>query len=155
LFATNMNAIPPSIGEGTWELTSGVGTIQDENDPYSEVSNLAFGTSNYLWTVENGICPAKSDSMLIEVRPINETSGFSPNGDGINDVYVINGLENTQGNELIVFNNWGDVVYEAVDYANDWDGRGNNGKQLPSDTYYFVLKIIGVGDYSGYIILKR
>ena len=93
--------------------------------------------------------------MTIEVRPIQETSGFSPNGDGINDLFEIKGLENAGGNEFIVFNNWGDVVYEANNYANDWDGTSISGKPLPSDTYYFILRIQGIGDYSGYLILKR
>jgi gliding motility-associated-like protein len=154
-FQTQMDAQLPSFAEGTWELISGIGSIDSPNDPNSYVSGLEYGVSNYLWTVSNGICPEVSDSVQIDLRPIQETSGFSPNGDGINDVYVINGLENAAGNEFFVFNNWGDVVYKAVNYANDWDGKGSNGKELPSDTYYFVLKITDVGDYSGYIIIKR
>jgi gliding motility-associated-like protein len=154
-FETQMDALLPSFAEGTWQLISGEGNVVSENNPNSEVTGLEFGVSNYLWTVENGVCPAVIDSMKIEVRPIQETSGFSPNGDGINDVYVINGLENSSGNEFVVFNNWGDVVYKATNYANDWDGSGLNGKALPSDTYYYILKITGIDDFSGYIIIKR
>jgi gliding motility-associated-like protein len=154
-FATQMDAQLPAFAEGTWELISGIGNVNSPNDPYSSVSDLEFGVSTYLWTVTNGICPSVNDSVQITVKPIQESSGFSPNGDGINDVYVINGLENAAGNEFYVFNNWGDIVYKAINYQNDWNGDGLNGKQLPSDTYYYVLKITGVGDYSGYIIIKR
>jgi gliding motility-associated-like protein len=154
-FTTQMDATLPAFAEGTWEVMSGVGNIDSDSDPYSGVNGLEYGTSTYLWTVRNGICPEVVDSMQIEVRPIQETSGFSPNGDGINDIYVINGLENAEGNEFVVFNNWGDIVYKATNYGNDWNGNGLNGKELPSDTYYYILKIKGVGDYSGYIIIKR
>ncbi len=43
-------------------------------------------------------------------------------------------------NELIIFNRWGDVVYRAAPYQNDWDGTAN-GQVLPEGTYYWVLKL--------------
>ena len=147
-------ALPVVVGEGTW-TSNGSSNIDDINDPFTEVSDLEFGIETYVWTVTNGICPAVVDSMTIEVRPIQETNGFSPNGDGINDLFEIKGLENIGSNELVVFNNWGDVVFEAKNYKNDWDGTSLTGKTLPSDTYYFILKIPSLGDYSGYLILKR
>jgi gliding motility-associated-like protein len=83
--------------------------------------------------------------------------GFSPNGDGINDVYVIEGLAGSQVITIDVFNRWGAVVYTSSDYANDWDGTSNTGSstgELPVGTYFYLVKI-GTEERSGYITLWR
>ena len=62
---------------------------------------------------------------------------FTPNGDGVNDYFVIDKLETEHylGRELLVFNRWGKMVYEASAYVNQWDGAG-----LPEGTYYYVFR---------------
>ncbi len=66
--------------------------------------------------------------------------GFTPNGDGKNDAWLIDGLENFPSNELLIINRWGETVFSAKPYLNDWDGRatGQNDR-LPAGTYYFWL----------------
>ncbi|MEO1712458.1 MAG: gliding motility-associated C-terminal domain-containing protein [Bacteroidota bacterium] len=65
--------------------------------------------------------------------------GFSPNGDGINDHFVIEGLEQFIQHRLLVYNRWGTLVFESKDYQNDWTGSWK-GKALPSGTYYYILE---------------
>ncbi len=72
--------------------------------------------------------------------------GFSPNGDGINDGFVIGGIKLGEKVELMVFNRWGSVVYANQDYKNDWKGETNtgvrvlgNGQGLPDGTYYYMV----------------
>ena len=67
---------------------------------------------------------------------------FTPNGDGINDLFTIPCLSTTQTGELIVFNRWGDVVYETDKYHNQWDGT-HNGQPLPDGTYFYILRANG------------
>jgi gliding motility-associated-like protein len=94
--------------------------------------------------------------------------GFSPNGDGVNDRLVINILgsqlpfyEFYPNNHLMIFNRWGNLLYEGKPYMNDWDGRnyegGNPGSDdLPPGTYFYILEL---GDGSkakkGFIFLNR
>jgi len=86
--------------------------------------------------------------------------GFSPNGDGIGDTWVIAGLELYPQASVQIFNRYGNVVYEATPYANDWDGTNTNGlsvgDQLPIGTYWYILDP-GTGDepWSGYVYLNR
>lgn len=70
--------------------------------------------------------------------------GFSPNGDGINDAFKIQGMKSTELNELIIFNRWGGVVFASPDYQNDWIGQANQGvvaigagQGLPDGTYFY------------------
>ncbi|ADQ79234.1 hypothetical protein Palpr_1085 [Paludibacter propionicigenes WB4] len=72
--------------------------------------------------------------------------GFSPNGDGINDKFIITHTASTKI-DLEVYNRWGILVYKSSDYQNDWDGTGMGtflGKELISGTYYCVYKQIKI-----------
>uniref|UniRef100_UPI0010A5D691 Calx-beta domain-containing protein n=1 Tax=Cognatitamlana onchidii TaxID=2562860 RepID=UPI0010A5D691 len=72
---------------------------------------------------------------------------FSPNGDGINDTLVINCIEDYPNNSLEVYNRWGNIVYKARNYKNDWGGISNGRatfnaqEELPVGTYYYVLDL--------------
>ena len=81
-------------------------------------------------------------------------SGFSPNGDGVNDFFVIQGIERFPNHELLVFNRWGNEVFAATDYQNNWDGTWA-GKTLPDGTYFYVLKDGEGNTYSGYVQINR
>ena len=113
--------------------------------------------------MENGVCPATSDTMLITIDDCSEFTipdAFSPNGDGVNDLYVIEGLEFYKDNSFQVYNRWGTQVLERSPYNNNWDGRSeaslNWGEELPEGTYYYILDL-GNDDepFTGYIYLKR
>lgn len=68
---------------------------------------------------------------------------FTPNGDGINDTYEIPNLDRYISNQFIVFNRWGERVFEAKNYHNEWDG-GN----LPDGVYFYILKCQGYWEES-------
>lgn len=83
--------------------------------------------------------------------------GISPNGDGINDVFVIDGASEEEVIELNIFNRWGALVYASNNYKNDWDGRSSEGAftgDLPAGTYYYIIKVDGE-EKVGYITLWR
>ena len=78
-------------------------------------------------------------------------NAFSPNNDGVNDYFVIPGIEFYEGNTLEIFNRWGNRVYRADNYGIDtapqyWDGKSNTGvrlgnEELPTGTYFYVLDL--------------
>lgn len=71
---------------------------------------------------------------------------FSPNDDGVNDFFIIEGIE-SYNNNLEIYNRWGAIVYRANNYQNDWDGKANvstflnTQQRLPIGTYYYILKV--------------
>ncbi|MCG8573776.1 MAG: gliding motility-associated C-terminal domain-containing protein, partial [Flavobacteriales bacterium] len=142
-----LNGNEPFIGTGMWTITSGSGVLTDELSHNSSVE-LSYGVNVFVWTITNGACVA-SDEVLVyyntDLCAINAPTGFSPNGDGVNDLFIIEGLNSFDKVSLVVFNRWGSKVYESNDYQNDWDGTnqfgislGNN--PLPSGTYFYIIK---------------
>ncbi|MBK6775486.1 MAG: gliding motility-associated C-terminal domain-containing protein [Flavobacteriales bacterium] len=134
----------------SWSLASGGGNITDNDDLNTEVYLLGVGSNTFILSASNGPCPSTMDTVVIIVNELAIPTGFSPNGDGTNDVLVIPGIEEYKDNSLIVFDRWGRKVYEQERYANDWEG-----KALPDDTYFMVLNIAEGRTYNGYLIIKR
>ncbi|MEL7162403.1 MAG: gliding motility-associated C-terminal domain-containing protein, partial [Bacteroidota bacterium] len=78
-------------------------------------------------------------------------NAITPNGDGLNETFEFQILSlrpnDFPENELIIFNRWGDILYEASPYNNDWDGTASDGSLIPEGTYYYILRLdIGQGD---------
>lgn len=100
-------------------------------------------TTNYVLTVTdiNG-CINSDDVIITVIQP--EFNGiisnlFTPNGDGVNDYWYIQEIQNYPENEVFVFNIYGQQIYNQKNYMNDWAGT-YNGKEVPDGTYYYVLK---------------
>ena len=104
------------------------------------IANPAI-TTTYNLSVTTGQGCFATDDMIITVVPycIKQMNAFTPNGDGINDQWLI-----TNGNTCLskatvqVFNRYGAKVFESQDYKNTWDGN-YSGKPLPDGTYYYVV----------------
>ena len=102
--------------------------------------------------------------FVIPLIDIFIPSGFSPNKDGTNDLFVITRPFNTTIS-LDIFNRWGNQVYKSTDYKNTWDGKGNQpnrimGDDLPDGTYYYVVLATdrstgSIRKFAGFITLKR
>ncbi len=67
-------------------------------------------------------------------------NSFSPNGDGVNEEWVINGITRFPNAQLTVYNRWGQLVFRSVNYQNDWDGTFD-GSILPEGTYYYIIDL--------------
>ncbi|MEI6821133.1 MAG: gliding motility-associated C-terminal domain-containing protein [Bacteroidota bacterium] len=83
---------------------------------------------------------------------------FTPNGDGINDNFVIKNIEYWKIN-LQVFNRWGVIVYEDNNYKNNWDGKFT-GNTLTDGTYFYIIKAKGIDsgkekEYKGSLMIMR
>ncbi|KYG73835.1 hypothetical protein AWW68_14275 [Roseivirga spongicola] len=65
---------------------------------------------------------------------------FTPNGDGKNDVWVVDDIRDNPNNQVKVYSQTGQLVFSTNNYQNNWEGS-YNGKQLPSGTYYYEINI--------------
>ncbi len=100
--------------------------------------------------------PADCEEELPEQGPVRIANTMTPNGDGSNDMFHIQGIEAYPNSVLQVYNRWGNKVFEQRGYRNDWYGT-YQGTDLPVATYYYVLSL---GDEAqtlrkGYITILR
>jgi gliding motility-associated-like protein len=97
-------------------------------------------------TSSEGCVVTETLTVNVEEAPevlVDLVNFLSPNGDGKNDVLIFRGLENYRGNQLSIFNRWGDLIFSKPNYQIDgeyWDGTWN-GQPLPPGIYYYVLNI--------------
>jgi gliding motility-associated-like protein len=104
-------------------------------------------TTTYRVTVTDpsGICPTATDTMRLTVVQscVNVRNAFTPNGDGINDLWLVYDqnfcLLNGNAAVVTVFNRYGTKVFESKTYDNRWNGT-YNGKPLPDGTYFAIIE---------------
>jgi gliding motility-associated-like protein len=149
-----LQAAIPAMGLGQWTVNGFPGTISSLANPNAALSCGQEGTFPFIWTVSNAPCPANSDTVWITFEGIHIPTAFSPNGDGVNDNFVIRGLGGYPGTKVYVFNRWGNQVWASEDYQNDWIGQNAAAQPLVDDTYFAVIEYGGRA-VSTYIVLKR
>lgn len=176
----------------------------DASFSFENLSADTLGIDHFFWTFEHGVTSTLEQPVFtyvetgdyypsltiyddlgcdtvyvkdIRVEPVKLKipSVFTPNGDGINDTFVISLASGSdtpgdnKGNtsrktpdekpintyykstDLVIFNRWGRVVYHSTDYQNDWDGGG-----LSDGTYFYVLKCRGLKEeiqYQGSVMI--
>lgn len=115
-------------------------------------------STNYIVNSAHSNGCTRSDAIWVIVLNPTIPTGFSPNNDNINDSFVIPELDTYRG-KLLIFNRWGDKVFESDNYQNDWAGDCQTGfclgqGPLPEGTYFYDLEIEGV-HFDGYTTIKR
>ena len=94
------------------------------------------------------------DNNIIDY--IDVPNGFTPDGDGINDTFVIPGLQNYKTVAIHIYNRYGNLVFQSDNYQNDWNGVSSvNGQTLPDGTYYYVLELDDIESKGGYVYINR
>jgi len=125
----------------------------------ANLTSVPAGSYTLIVTDANG-CVDTVTILLTEPNVLEMPSGFSPNGDGLNDLFVVHGLSVYPQNLLSIYNRWGNLVYEKENYNNTWDGKSNTGADLPDGTYFVILKLnANKGNtektLTGYVDLRR
>ncbi|CAM4112577.1 BspA family leucine-rich repeat surface protein [Zobellia roscoffensis] len=140
------------------------------NTNYTPIEEYPFDTQIYVTITPYN---SKGDAIQCEeqsfttVIPEDETKyGFSPDGDGINDYWHIDNIEYYPENVVMIYNRWGDAVFEIKNYDNNsavFRGDANlktkmGAGQLPEGTYFFNIQVEGetiLGKTKGYVVIKR
>uniref|UniRef100_UPI00046FCD09 T9SS C-terminal target domain-containing protein n=1 Tax=Aquimarina pacifica TaxID=1296415 RepID=UPI00046FCD09 len=100
--------------------------------------------------------------VAIETICLTVFNEFSPNNDGVNDLFYIDCIDRYPNNKLLIYNRWGNIVYQKEGYDNTFDGTSNGRavlyteEKLPVGTYYYILDL---GDGSerkaGWLYINR
>lgn len=113
-------------------------------------------TTEYTLTVTTSSGCSASDKLIVDVNAIipdceiETQNAFTPNGDGINDRWIVYKGNCIYYPDVTVFNRYGNLVYQSKHYQNNWEGN-YKGKPLPDGTYYAVIMYT----INGKIIVKK
>ncbi|HRO74647.1 MAG TPA: HYR domain-containing protein [Crocinitomicaceae bacterium] len=136
--------VPPSGISAMWYFDQGNGKFSDEESPTTDLSNYKLGTSVLVYSFTHPFCGLREDTLILTY---NNCDGkefviptlITPNQDGKNDYFVIDGLNAKYPTcRVTIVNRYGNVVFESKGYAQPWEGT-YNGKLLPVGTYYYVI----------------
>lgn len=117
-----------------------------------------FSKFTFLLLVSIGSSFYGNSQDTIVYPPLVFSDFISPNNDGNNDFFIIQNIGEYENNSLEIFNRWGEKVFEAKPYINDWAGTSTKGMlkdELPDGTYFFVLNDGVNNTYNGRITIKR
>ena len=92
-------------------------------------------------TDDRGCIAYDSVVVIIDGREIRFPNVFTPNGDGINDVFTFR-AEKVKSFECYIFNRWGQLLYSWNTPSGGWDGRTFAGEEVREGNYYYVLKAV-------------
>ncbi len=155
----NADAFPNDSNEDTDTDGDGIGNNTDEdddNDGDTDEEEIANNTdpldaASFLQAeVAEDEIPEPVEAILVPAE------AFTPNGDGINDTWVVPGIDNHPNNTVRVYNRWGHEVFVAGNYQNDWTGRHNaNSTLLPTGSYLYVIDLgNGTAPLQGWIFIN-
>jgi gliding motility-associated-like protein len=125
-----------------------------------------FNVSNGIYSIQQSLTPSSGTYSIVATDNCNLTdlvtfniktydcfiyvpNVVTANGDGVNDVFKINALENFPDNKLVVFNRWGKQVHSVSSYKNDWKPENSPG------TYFYVLELGDGRKYNGFFQLIK
>ncbi len=107
----------------------------------------------------DGICDTTMVQVTVNEEGLIFYTGFSPNNDGINDVFTIKNIESYPENTVLIYNRWGNRIFNKTNYTNDegWNGTFEDGLS-PDGVYFYVIKVTVNGTeevHSGPVMLSR
>ncbi|MDB0615164.1 gliding motility-associated C-terminal domain-containing protein [Tenacibaculum dicentrarchi] len=121
-----------------------------EGFPDTDGSWSKNNSNTYTYTVTSTSPCTKNKTATIRIKRNQEVAnGFSPNGDGVNDTWIVlpDVANKYPKNIMRIYNRHGNLVYKALTYNNDWDGT-SNGKitinkesKLPVGSYVYILEL--------------
>ncbi len=138
-----------------WAWNFGDGAVSNSQNPVHTFA--ACGPEKICLIAKNGFCVDTLCTDMVIDEKFVVPNIFSPDGDGINDLFYIN-YACLKEYDLTIFDRWGLKIFETT--SGGWDGRNSSGVQMSDGTYYYILKavsFVGPADYStkGFISLVR
>ena len=122
----------PASGLATVNFNNTVTYTTVDNTPFIDLLTYVICDSNNCDTASVIINVTCSDGVLIN-------NVFTPNGDNMNDTWIIEGILDYPNNRVIIFNAEGVMIYLKDGYLNDWDGTWE-GNDLPIGTYFYMVE---------------
>lgn len=130
-----------TAGESTWTVDQSSIDLTGSNEALLVVQTEyeTNGTAYATLTFEKGVCVDEINIPILASFGLAIPNAFTPNGDGLHDVWEIKGYNSHPYMQIKLFNRWGTKVYEVLEGYNASDAW--DGDNLPSGTYYYVITL--------------
>jgi len=142
-----------------WEFPEGDPLVSSDPNPRVCYNSQGQKTVNLRVSNSDG---SSSTSFSVDVKkdcPLIIPNTFSANGDGINDLFIVNGLK--PNSTFFVYDRWGKKVFASTSYKNNWDGKIQNStgeptnELVPEGVYFYTLESPNGNKNNGYIQVVR
>ena len=138
LIGSNTTLLGSISGQSSGFTWFPVFNMQNPNS-LTPIVNPIINTTYSLMAYGINGCAISQDTVQVRVFvSLNTPNSFSPNGDGIHDIWLVGGLETYPNSELTIFNRAGQIMYQSKPYFEGWDGKFQ-GKDLPIGVYYYII----------------
>ncbi len=137
----------------------------DNTITYSPDAGFIGTDSLSYFICDNGLpvlCDTATVYILVRGDSISDRltiyNVITPNDDGDNDRWIIDGIDHFPDNSVTIFNRWGDKIYDYDRYDNEtvvWKGTDRQGHLVPDGTYYYILTIKDGGSWNGWVFIRR
>jgi gliding motility-associated-like protein len=146
-----------------------IGSTNYEWNPYTNLNNPSILkpdakiTSTIIYILKafdpTGKCSSEGVIRVSVKAPLIIPNVITPNGDGVNDTWTIEDMDQYPNASFTIYNRWGNIVWKSTSNAFGWNGTNyRNGEALPQGTYFYILDLKSI-DYdepvTGYIQIIR
>jgi gliding motility-associated-like protein len=139
------------FGDGTTSTAKNPAHTYDHKGQFNVKLTASLSNACYNSTTENSVVIIQNNNYLF----IPNT--FTPNGDGINDVFNVK-ITNIKSYHIRIYDRWGSLLYESKNIGSSWDGI-YQGKQAPFGVYYYMIDAVGTDNAvlkrAGYVAVVR
>ncbi|RBW55199.1 hypothetical protein DS884_16345 [Tenacibaculum sp. E3R01] len=155
----NVTITPQQIDNGSSDSYSGIASMSLDTSVFNCPT---LGDTTVILTVTDNSGNTATATAIVTITGPDEDNdgisdacdskeiifnkGFSPNGDSVNDTWVIENIDNYPKNTVEIFNRWGEKVYMSNNYKNDWNGTANQrgsdtNDKLPVGSYLYIINL--------------
>lgn len=157
--AVTFTAVPVNGGTAPtyqWQLNGG--NVGGNSPIFTTNGTFGMGDVITVIMVSNATCAAPDtvqDFMLVDCPQIEIPNVFTPNDDGINDLFRVN----LSGRALTsfridIYDRWGLLIFSSTSINNKWDGRTTSGKKVVDGTYFYIVDLNGTA-YKGHVMVLQ
>jgi gliding motility-associated-like protein len=117
---------------------------------YEDDAFTGLGVGNGVATITDHCDNVQTINLTVNSCTTIFSNVMTPEGNGKNDFFKINGIEGYPKSRLVIYNRWGNIVLDDLDYSNDWTAEG-----MPEGTYFYILERSDKTQYEGTLTILR
>ena len=154
----NFTDLSSGASINTWNWFFGDGGSSNQQNTTHTYTNVGIYPVTLIITSTAGCKDSIAHTIEIDAGSVVIHNAFSPNNDGLNELFIIDNITDFPSNHVYIYNRWGQLVWHAEHYNNTsvaWNGTSEDGTALYAGTYYYTVEIVGKKNVKGWVELTK